>query len=112
MLPELTPELREEVEIGVTLFAGVAEDHFGELLRAAYEDRLESVYNFMSGLPDLGPRPLPFMPRRYVRRCAGTIAVPDREAEALLKDLRVEGNRETNIIGCVGERGRIPIELI
>jgi hypothetical protein len=35
MLPELTPELREAVELGVTLFAGEAEDHFGELLWAA-----------------------------------------------------------------------------
>jgi len=39
MLPELTPELHEASELGITLFAGEAENHFGDLLRAAYEDR-------------------------------------------------------------------------
>jgi len=68
MLPELTPELHEAVELGITLFAGEAENHFGDLLRAAYEDRLGPIYNFMSDLPELGQQPLPFMPRRYVRR--------------------------------------------
>src|SRR5208283_3949872 len=65
MLPELTPELHEAVELGITLFAGEAENHFGDLLRAAYEDRLGPIYNFMSDLPELGQQPLPFMPVRW-----------------------------------------------
>ena len=77
MLPELTPELREAVDLGITLFAGEAEGHFDELFRAAYEDRLERIYNFMADLPDLGSRPLPFMPRRYVRRYAGAMGCFD-----------------------------------
>ncbi len=77
MLPELTPELREAVELGITLFAGEVEDHFGDLLRAAAEDRLEPIYNFMSDLPELGQQPLPFMPRRYVRRYAGAMGCFD-----------------------------------
>ena len=77
MLPELTPELHEAVELGITLFAGEAENHFGDLLRAAYEDRLGPIYNFMSDLPELGQQPLPFMPRRYVRRYAGAMGCFD-----------------------------------
>jgi Radical SAM superfamily len=77
MLPELPPELREAVELGITLFAGEAENHFGDLLRAAYEDRLKPIYNFMSDLPELAQQPLPFMPRRYVRRYAGAMGCFD-----------------------------------
>jgi hypothetical protein len=77
MLQELTPELREAVELGITLFAGEAENHFGDLLCAAHADQLEPIYNFMSDLPELGQQPLPFMPRRYVRRYAGAMGCFD-----------------------------------
>ena len=77
MLPELPPELREALELGITLFAGEAENQFGQLLRAAYQDRLEPIYNFMTELPELGRQPLPFMPRRYVRRYAGAMGCFD-----------------------------------
>jgi radical SAM superfamily enzyme YgiQ (UPF0313 family) len=77
MLPDLTPELREAVDLGITLFAGEAEGRLDELFRAAYEDRLEKIYNFMADLPDLGARPLPFMPLRYVRRYAGAMGCFD-----------------------------------
>lgn len=39
------------------------------------------------------------------------IALPDGEAADLLTDLRVEGNLDAAIVGCVGERGAFPIEL-
>ena len=48
MLPDTTPELKEALALGITLFAGEAEGRFDELLRAADEDRLEPVYNFIS----------------------------------------------------------------
>jgi selenide,water dikinase len=40
------------------------------------------------------------------------IAVPDREADALLGDLRLGGNLEAAIVGCVGEAGSFAIEVI
>jgi selenide,water dikinase len=40
------------------------------------------------------------------------IAVPDREANALLRDLRLEGNPEAEIVGRVAEQGGFAIELI
>jgi len=64
MLPELTPELKEAVELGITLFAGEAEGRLEEIFRAAHENRLQPVYNFMKEMPDLGGRPLPFLPER------------------------------------------------
>ena len=40
------------------------------------------------------------------------IALPDREADGLLADLRVEGNLDAAIVGCVSERGAFAIELV
>src|SRR5271156_2055280 len=59
MLPDTTPELKEAMALGITLFAGEAEGRFDELLRAAHEDRLEPVYNFITDLPPLEGQALP-----------------------------------------------------
>ncbi len=74
MLPELTPELRQAIEDGITLFAGEAETRLDDLLRDADRDKLKPLYNFMSELPHLEERPLPYLPRRYLRRYAGALA--------------------------------------
>jgi selenide,water dikinase len=39
------------------------------------------------------------------------IVLTEPEADALLRDLRVKGNLDAAIVGCVGERGSFPIEL-
>src|SRR5271169_4374983 len=44
MLPELTPELREALDIGVSLFAGEAEGRFDEVLRDAWHSTLKPIY--------------------------------------------------------------------
>ncbi len=77
MLPEMPADLKEAVALGVTLYAGEAEEHFGEFLRAAYEKRLLPVYNYMKDLPDLGHQPIPFLPAHYVRRYYGHVACFD-----------------------------------
>ena len=77
MLPELTPELKEALALGITLFAGEAEGRMEEIFRAADEHRLEPLYNFMKDMPDLGNRPLPFLPERYVDRYAGKLGCFD-----------------------------------
>ena len=64
MLPELTPELKEALALGITLFAGEAEGRLEKIFRAAHENRLQPVYNFMKDMPDLENRPLPFLPER------------------------------------------------
>ena len=39
MLPELTPELKEAMDLGISLFAGEAEGRFEEVLRDAWKAR-------------------------------------------------------------------------
>lgn len=70
MLPGVPPELQEAMDLGVTLFAGEAEEHFADLLRAAYERRLEPLYNHMAELPDLQGKTMPYLPPEVARRYA------------------------------------------
>src|SRR5690349_23484521 len=53
-----TTLFRSALALGITLFAGEAEGRLEEIFRAAYENRLEPLYNFMKDMPDLGNRPL------------------------------------------------------
>jgi tRNA A37 methylthiotransferase MiaB len=68
MLPELTPELKEALALGITLFAGEAEQRLDDLLRAAFENQLKPIYNFMSELPALDGQPVPFLPLKHIKR--------------------------------------------
>jgi radical SAM superfamily enzyme YgiQ (UPF0313 family) len=68
MLPEVTSELREAMDLGITLFAGEAEGRLGDLLRAAYRGELQPLYNFMNDLPSLEGAPTPYLPADVVRR--------------------------------------------
>jgi radical SAM superfamily enzyme YgiQ (UPF0313 family) len=73
----LTPELKEALELGITLFAGEAEGRLGEIFRAAYEQRLQPLYDFTKDLPNLEKQAVPFLPRRYIRRCMGMMGCFD-----------------------------------
>jgi len=68
MLPELPQDLREAVDLGITLFAGEAEARLEEILKAAHERRLQPIYNFMNDLPHLEGQPIPFLPKAQVTR--------------------------------------------
>jgi radical SAM superfamily enzyme YgiQ (UPF0313 family) len=61
-------------KMGITLFAGEAEGRFDAFLRDAAEGKLRSLYNYMNDLPGLGGTPIPFLPREFVKRTAGTNA--------------------------------------
>ncbi len=77
MLPEMPPEMKDALALGITLFAGEAEHRLDELLVAAFEDRLPPIYNFMADLPAMDGEPLPFLPIKYVKRYAGAIGCFD-----------------------------------
>jgi hypothetical protein len=77
MLPETPMELKEAQTVGISLFAGEVEGRLDDLLRAAYEDRLEPAYNFLGDLPALQHQSLPFLPRRHVKRYLGTMGCFD-----------------------------------
>jgi radical SAM superfamily enzyme YgiQ (UPF0313 family) len=71
MLPEMPPELREAMDLGITLFAGEAEGRLDDLLQAADRGELKPLYNFMNDLPGLEGVPTPYLPVDVVRRTAG-----------------------------------------
>ena len=77
MLPELTPELQEAVDWGITLFAGESEGRLAGLFKDADAGQMKPVYNYLKDLPDLQDEPLPFLPHDNVRRYARSIGCFD-----------------------------------
>jgi hypothetical protein len=77
MLPEMPPEMKDALAMGITLFAGEAEERLDQLLLAAFENRLAPVYNYMADLPAMDGKPLPFLPVKYVKRYAGALGCFD-----------------------------------
>ena len=71
MLPDLPGDLREAMDLGISLFAGEAEGRFDELLRAAYHGEMQPIYNFMGDLPGLEGAAVPYLPIDVVRRTSG-----------------------------------------
>ncbi|HKC42548.1 MAG TPA: radical SAM protein [Burkholderiales bacterium] len=71
MLPDMPPELRQAIDLGITLFAGEAEGRLEGLLRAADRRELAPVYNFMADLPALEGTPVPYLPVDLVQRTSG-----------------------------------------
>jgi radical SAM superfamily enzyme YgiQ (UPF0313 family) len=74
MLKELTPELKEAVELGITLFAGEAEEHFEAFLKDVHGGAVKPIYNYMHDLPSLQGSTIPRLPRRLVKRYDGILS--------------------------------------
>ena len=74
MLDGHAVELDECRAMGITMFAGEAENRFDEVLCDAAADRLAPLYNFMKDLPGMDGTPVPFLPKRYVERTLGLSA--------------------------------------
>lgn len=70
MLPAIPDDLREAQALGITLFAGESEGRFEDFLRAAYERRLEPLYNYMNDLPGMDGQIMPYLPPEVARRYA------------------------------------------
>ena len=78
MLPEMPAELREAQELGISLFAGEAEQgRLAQVIRDAWEDRLQPVYNYMDDLPALEAEPPPILSARHIRRISGALSSLD-----------------------------------
>jgi len=72
MLPEMPTELKEAQALGISLFAGEAEDgRFDEVLRDAWNGTLKPLYNHMSNLPGLEGQPTPILEKEHIRRTSG-----------------------------------------
>jgi Radical SAM superfamily len=71
MLPEPTPELKEAMDLGISLFAGEAEGRFETVLRDAFNGALKPLYNHMDDLPGLSGATLPILPASAINRTGG-----------------------------------------
>ena len=71
MLPELPPDLKEALDLGITLFAGEGEGRIADLLRDIAAGTLHPIYNHLGELPNMAAATLPLLPRRIVSRVAG-----------------------------------------
>lgn len=72
MFPDLTPELQEALDMGVSLFAGEAERRLEQVLCDAYRGELKPIYDHMDELPDLNDVPLPRLSAKAVNRTTGS----------------------------------------
>jgi hypothetical protein len=78
MLPELPPDIREAQELGISLFAGEAEEgRLDDFLRDAWNGELKPLYNYMNKLPNLAGEPPPILPRKHVVRTSGSLSSID-----------------------------------
>jgi radical SAM superfamily enzyme YgiQ (UPF0313 family) len=77
MLPGVTPELQQAMDLGISLFAGEAEGRFEEVLRDAYQGKLKPLYNYMADLPSLEGAPMPILPATRIKRTGGKITTFD-----------------------------------
>lgn len=69
MLPELPDELKEATEMGITLFAGEAEEgRLIDVFKDAYHKNMKLIYNFLGDLPGLEGQPTPLMPKDVTER--------------------------------------------
>jgi radical SAM superfamily enzyme YgiQ (UPF0313 family) len=77
MLPEMTAELKEAMDLGISLFAGEAEGRFEEVLVDAWKGQLKPLYNYMDHLPSLDGAPMPILPATRIKRTGGRITTFD-----------------------------------
>ncbi len=71
MLPEITSELQEALDLGVSLFAGEVEGHMDTLLQDAWRGEMQPLYNHMDNLPSMENVPPPFLSKENVMHTAG-----------------------------------------
>jgi Radical SAM superfamily len=78
MLPEIPKEMQAAQDMGISFFAGEAEDgRLDQVLHDAFHGKLAPLYNFMNDLPSLEGRPPPILPKKHVRRTSGTVSSID-----------------------------------
>ncbi|MBN1688046.1 MAG: radical SAM protein [Candidatus Omnitrophica bacterium] len=68
MLPDKGCGLQEAMDQGITLVAGEVEEKWGELLEAAFRNRLEPAYDLIGDRPNLENVPGPILPQSVMSR--------------------------------------------
>ena len=78
MLPEMPRDMREAQELGISFFAGEAEEgRLDDVLRDAWNGKLAPLYNHMNDLPSLQGQPTPILPGQHIRRTSGSLSSMD-----------------------------------
>ncbi len=72
MLDGSAVDLESARDLGISIFAGEAENRFDDFLCDAAAGAMKPLYNYMNDLPGMGGTPIPFLPREFVKRTAGT----------------------------------------
>ena len=68
------PTSRQAQALGISIFAGEAEEGLDEVLIDAARGELRPLYNYMKDLPDIGDIAAPpFLPVDFVRRTIGNV---------------------------------------
>jgi hypothetical protein len=74
MLKELPADIKAAQALGISIYAGEAEEGLDEVLIDAARGELRPLYDHMKHLPDIGNIPAPpFLPVEFVRRTIGNV---------------------------------------
>src|SRR5262245_30139829 len=73
MLPELPSDIKEALDMGISIFAGEAEGRLEQVLQDAWRKQLKPIYNYMDNLPALDGAICPMLPPKAVARTAGSV---------------------------------------
>lgn len=71
MLTDRDPDVQKALDMGVTVFAGEAEGRLHQVLKDAFYDQLQPIYNFMDDLPNIEGVATPLLPADRVHLTAG-----------------------------------------
>jgi hypothetical protein len=72
MLPVVPPEIQEAMDMGISIYAGEAEEgRLDEVLRDAWNGTLKRLYNYMDDLPGIENAPTPHLPASALARNEG-----------------------------------------
>ncbi len=72
MLGGVTPELQAAMDLGISLFAGEAEEgRLAQVLRDAWQGSLKPLYDYLNNLPSMEGAPAPMLPADTIRGTIG-----------------------------------------
>ena len=71
MLPKMQPDIQKALDLGITIYAGEAEERLDEVLLDAANLRLKPIYNYMKDLPGISETPHPFLPSDRIKKNIG-----------------------------------------
>lgn len=71
MLKERDTQVQKALDMGISLFSGEAEGRLGQVLKDAFYNNLQPIYNFMDDLPNMNGVATPLLPAERVHLTAG-----------------------------------------